>query len=79
MSSIRIGSIWLNQNKEGKKYPSIKLGTTGKNAQYNYTVELVVKDQNNNVVAKQVNGFINMFEPNEKAPENLKYDLTIKV
>lgn len=80
--NLKIGAIWMNEvevNGEKQLLPSIKLGTKSPKSEYNFTVELVVKDGDGNVVGTSTNGYIKMFavEKGPKTPPNLRFDLVI--
>lgn len=80
--TVKIGSVWLNEvtsaSGEAKKVPSIKLGSKGnKDPQYDLSVEIIVRDSKGTVVARQTDGFVNMYAPREGAPSKLKHDLVI--
>jgi hypothetical protein len=80
----KIGTVWSKKEDPDKFF--IKLGNTGKNEQYNLTVELVVKNHQGEVVAKQTDGFLQLLDP-RKAPlanqealskvPNLQFDVVL--
>lgn len=57
---FEIGSLNLKKDKKGK---SIQLGVNSKNAKYNYTVDVRVRDSEGNVVATVTNPFLALKDP----------------
>lgn len=72
---VKLGSLIVSKRQDGSDNISIGLGQKGKNAQYNLTVELVVKDATGKVVARQTDGFINLTDPRTEADDLLKIGL----
>ena len=69
---VKIGSVIKSIRKDGSENFSIGLGSKGKNPQYNLSVELVVRDSNGKVVARQTDGFINLNNPRTEPDELLQ-------
>jgi hypothetical protein len=79
--TVKIGAIWVNErevNGQMVKSPSIKLGVKSSKPEYNLSVEVIVRDHTGKVIAKQTDGYINLYKPKEGAPENLAQELVIK-
>ena len=67
----KIGSVF-----KGKTGPFIALGDSkSKNEKYNFTVEIVVKDNQGKVIAEQKNGFINLNDPRKEPTRLLEANL----
>ena len=74
---IKLGSLIKERkkNKNGTEYDAIYIGLGQKNPkspQYNFSVELVVKDSKGNVVATQKDGFIELSDPRTKPDQLLE-------
>lgn len=74
---IKVGSliksekeVEINGQKVKKTFLSIGLGQKGKNADYNQTVEVIVRDSRGKIVAQQTDGFLDVVDP-RKEPEDL--------
>lgn len=68
--NLVIGNVLVNE-KDGKKWTSIGLGSTGnKDPKYDTFVEVTVKNSAGQVLSTQVNGFINIQDP-RKLPSEL--------
>jgi hypothetical protein len=78
----------LGKVLKGEYGPFIALGRNDSgDEKYHYDVEITVKDKAGNVLVKQVNGFIGMYNPRKsdflteeqkaKLPENLQFELSI--
>lgn len=75
---VKLGSIWRKKDDADKTF--VRLGnTTAKNSQYNYTVELLVKDSTGKEVLRVENPILNIQAPfqSDKTPENLLGELSI--
>jgi hypothetical protein len=73
----KIGSLIKNEIEEevnGQKvkrsWLSVGLGQKGKDPKWDLSVEIIVKDNNGKVVAKQTDGFLDVVDP-RKEPEDL--------
>ena len=85
MGMTKIGNVWSSK-KDPNKF-SIKLGQESDNAKYNFSVEVIVKDGNGNVVAQQKDGFLTLKDPRQgdflseekkaKVPATLQFDILI--
>lgn len=76
---VKLGSIWRQKQNPDKTF--VRFGhTTARNPDYNYTVELVVKDNSGKEVLRVENPIVNIQLPlaTEKftPPENLLGDLS---
>ncbi len=81
MAQVRIGNLIVTNkvdragnpvyDAEGKqvKKVAVGLGNKGKNPDYDVTVEILVKDHTGKVIAKQVDGFINLVDPRTQPDE----------
>lgn len=82
--TAKIGAVWQSKDKEDQFY--VALGQKSDNPDYDFSVEVTVKDGNGKVVAQQTNGFLQLWDPRKsqyanhdalsKIP-NLQFDLTI--
>lgn len=65
----KVGQIWTQKNDDNKVY--LRLGQEGgKKPEYNFTVELTVKDAEGNVVARQTNGTLSLINPRQSPNAN---------
>lgn len=76
---VRLGSIWRQKENPDKTF--VRFGsTTARKAEYNFTVELIVKDNEGKEVLRVENPIVNILAPiaNGKytPPENLLGDLS---
>lgn len=58
--SVKVGAVLRN---EDDKPPYIKLGSKSNKAEYNYSVQITVRDGTGKVVADQTDGFLSLFDP----------------
>lgn len=66
---VKVGNL-LNNKYEGKTLLSIGLGNKGKNPEYDTSVEIIVRNSKGEVIARQVDGFLNLVDP-RKEPDDL--------
>jgi hypothetical protein len=68
---VKLGSVMV-KTKDGRTSSFIALGQRNQNKpQYNYSVELTVKDSTGKVVAHQTDGFIEIVDPRTQAKDLL--------
>lgn len=67
--NTRIGNL-LNNKVNGKTLISIGLGNKGKDPKYNTSVEIIVRDSEGKVVARQTDGFLTLVNPRTE-PDDL--------
>lgn len=73
----RIGQVLKSKDKPGQSY--IVLGNKkNKDPKYNLSVEITVRNDAGEVIAKQTDGFVSVFEPREDSPEFVLFDLSLK-
>jgi hypothetical protein len=85
MAMKKVAAVW--SKKTDPNHFSIKLGQESDRPEYNYDVEVIVKDGNGKIVARQTNGFLTLKNPRtspylkegqaEKIPATLQYDVLI--
>lgn len=69
--NVDVGNVITVTNPDGSVRHSLALGRKGnKDPKYDYSVELVVRDFEGNVVATQTDGFVNLVDPRAQ-PDNL--------
>jgi len=61
----KVGQVWAK--KDDPEAFFVKLGQKGKNADYDLTVEITVKNAAGEIVAQQTDGFLNLSDP-RKSP-----------
>lgn len=71
---VQIGNLVV-QEKDGERSGSIALGNKSANPDYNYSVELIVRDGKGKVIAQQKDGWINLEDPRTKPDKLLKMNL----
>ena len=78
--SVRVGNLLTVTGKDGEKRKSIKLGNENSpKPEYNFTVEMRVKDAQGKVVAKVTNPWINLGTPHPNAPKSILNELAVFV
>lgn len=76
----RVGQVL--KGKDGGSY--ITLGNDrNKDPQYNFSVEVTVRDSSGEVVAKQTDGYLNVFDPRSRdnagnVPDFVLFDISMK-
>lgn len=80
----KVGNVQMKKDRSGT---TIALGNYNKNPAYQTTVEMIVRDAQGNVLAKQVGGFLQVSDPRkrpgiteeqvEKIPEWIKYEINL--
>lgn len=82
--SLKVGAVWASKDNPDNFY--VALGAKSDNPKYDYHVEITVKNGDGEVVAKQTDGFLSLWDPRKsqyanqealaKVP-NLQFDLSI--
>jgi len=68
IKKFKVGVVQMKQDKSGV---TVKLGSPeSRNEKFRYSVELVVKDANGNVVAKAENGYLKVEDPRKRTKAN---------
>lgn len=57
---IKAGTVWEKKDQSGF---FVRLGNESKNPQYDFHVEITVKDGNGNVIAQQTDGLLSLQDP----------------
>lgn len=68
---VQIGNLVVSE-KDGERSGSIALGNKSTNPDYNYSVELIVRDGKGKVIAQQKDGWINLEDPRTRPDKLLK-------
>lgn len=71
---VQIGNLVVTE-KDGIKRGSLALGNKSKNPDYNYSVELIVRDGKGKIIAQQKDGWVNLEDPRTKPDTMLKLGL----
>ena len=80
----KIGTVW--NKKDDKDSFFVRLGNEGTKPEYNYSVEITVKDGNGKIVASQKDGTLTLSDPRKSPfakPEalakvpNLQFDVLV--
>ena len=78
---IDIGNLMVKENDKGEKSVFLTLGKTNKDpkySKYDLHVEIVVKDNEGKVVARQTDGFVGLVDPRTQPRELLAKELISK-
>lgn len=70
--NLEIGTLLVKTRENGSKNVFLALGNKGAKEQYNVSVEIIVRDNNNNVIHQQTDGFVNLQDPRTLPDELLK-------
>jgi hypothetical protein len=78
--NTRVGTVLRSKKNEGSSY--IALGSKhNKDPKYDTTVEIIVRDSEGKVIAKQVDGFLNVADPREfskgKIPDAVLFQISM--
>jgi hypothetical protein len=74
---VRVGTVMKSKQGEGSY---VVLGNPkAKDDRYRLSVELTVKDASGKVIATQTDGFLSVFDPNEKAPPSVLKEISLKL
>lgn len=77
---VKLGAVLKSKDGEGSY---IALGDNkAKDEKYRFSVELIVRDAAGNVVAKQTDGFVSVFDPRknrDNVPDYVLFDLSLKM
>lgn len=69
MALVKAGSVWKKKDGTGMY---IALGDSrNKNPDFNYSVEVIVKNAKGEVVASQTDGFLTILDPRKSPKANL--------
>jgi hypothetical protein len=79
---VRVGNVLKSKEETGGSY--IALGSVkNKDPKYNTNVEVIVRDAEGKVLAKQINGFLGVFDPrsnsDRKVPDHVLFDISLKM